>query len=152
MKVILAADHRGFALKESLKSFLIGAGHDVADAGAAALDPTDDYPDYAFPAAQMVAAAPGAKGILICGSGMGMDIVANKVKGIRAAIAYSKAAAIHGASNDGVNVITLAADVLDEEGAREIADAFLATTLAPEERFLRRLQKIEAIEEEQRLA
>lgn len=150
MKVVFAADHRGFALKESLKTYLVASGHDVADAGAATLDPADDYPDYAYPAAQMVAATPGSKGILICGSGMGMDIVANKVKGIRAAIAYSKAAAMHGASNDGVNVITLAADTLDEGMAREIVDAFLSTLLGQEERFLRRLQKIATIEEENR--
>ena len=152
MKVIVAADHRGFLLKESLKAYLIAGGHDVVDAGAATLNPTDDYPDYAYPAAQMVAAAPGAKGILICGSGMGMDVVANKVKGIRAAIAYSKEAAAHGAANDGLNIITLAADILDDTSAREIVDVFLSTTLTPDERFLRRLQKISAIEEEQRPA
>lgn len=148
MKIVLAADHRGFALKESLKIHLSSAGYEVEDIGAHSMDVNDDYPDYAFPAAQMVAATPEAKGVFLCGSGMGMDIVANKVKGIRAAIAYSKEAAAHGASHDGVNVITLAADTLQKEAARDIVDAFLKTTLAQEERYIRRLEKITMIEDQ----
>lgn len=148
MKIVLAADHRGFALKEDLKIFLQALGHDVEDVGAHDHDPQDDYPDFGYPGARLVAASPGAKGIFICGSGMGMDIVANKVKGIRATIAYSKDSAMHGASHDGVNVITLAADLLDEDEARDIVQAFLSTTLTREEKYIRRLQKITAIEDE----
>lgn len=148
MKIVLAADHRGFKLKEDLKIFLQALGHEVEDVGTHELNSTDDYPDFGYPAAQMVAASPGAKGIFICGSGMGMDIVANKVKGIRATVAYSKDGAIHGASNDGVNVITLAADVLTADEAREIVQAFLATPLSREDKYIRRIQKITTIEDQ----
>ena len=148
MKIVLAADHRGFKLKEDLKIFLQALGHEVEDVGAHDHDPEDDYTDFGYPAAQMVAASPGAKGIFICGSGMGMDIVANKVKGIRATVAYSKDGAVHGASHDGVNVITLAADVIDEDEARDIVQAFLATPLTREEKYVRRIQKITTIEDQ----
>ena len=147
MEIILAADHRGFALKEKLKTFIETAGHRVHDSGALSYDANDDYPDFGHPAALMVAATTGSKGILICGSGMGMDVIANKVKGVRATIAYSKQAAEHGASQDGINVITLAADVLSEETAKEIVETFLATSLKPDEKYTRRIQKITTIEE-----
>lgn len=148
MKIILAADHRGLELKNGLKAHLISTGHVVEDVGADEYDAQDDYPDYGYPAAQMVAAAPGSRGIFICGSGMGMDIVANKMKGIRATVAYSKDSAIHGASHDGINVITLAADVFGLEEAKAIVDAFLSTPLAQEEKYIRRIQKIATIEDQ----
>ncbi|OGG58380.1 hypothetical protein A2765_05525 [Candidatus Kaiserbacteria bacterium RIFCSPHIGHO2_01_FULL_56_24] len=148
MKLIIAADHRGFKLKEALKARLVAAGHDVEDIGAHALDPEDDYPDFGYPAAQMVAAAPGAKGILVCGSGIGMDVVANKVKGVRATVISSIDGAIHASSRDGVNVITLGADTLTEDQAFDIVQAFLTTPLIQEEKYTRRLQKIALIEGE----
>lgn len=148
MKIVLAADHRGFDLKEALKSYLVSGGHDVEDVGPHQLDPEDDYPDFGYPAAQMVAASPGSRGIFICGSGMGMDVVANKVKGIRATVAYSKDGVVHGSSHDGINVITIAADVTEEPTARDIVDAFLSTPLQREEKYVRRIQKITTIEDQ----
>lgn len=148
MHIILAADHRGFELKEALKAYLSGEGYDVSDVGANAYDAEDDYPDFAYPAAQMVAASPGSKGILICGSGMGMDVVANKVKGVRATVANSKDAAIHASSRDGVNVITLPADIMQIDEAKEVVHAFLTTPLIREEKYTRRLQKIATIEDQ----
>ncbi len=148
MRIIMAADHRGLALKDELKKHLEAAGHDVEDVGAHELDPNDDYPDFGYPAAQMVAATPGSKGVFICGSGMGMDVVANKVKGIRATVAYSKESAVHAASRDGVNVITLPADVMNAAEASELVDAFLATPLNIDEKYARRLQKITTIEDQ----
>lgn len=148
MKIVLAADHRGIKLKDALKAHLQSTGHEVEDVGAHTENPTDDYPDFGYPAAQIVAAAPGSRGIFICGSGMGMDIVANKVKGIRATVAYSKDGAMHGASHDGVNVITLAADVVDIEEAKGIVDTFLATPLVRDEKYVRRIQKIATIEDQ----
>ncbi len=148
MKIIVAADHRGFKLKEALKTRLAAAGYDIEDRGAHTLDPEDDYPDFAYPAAQMVAAEPGSKGILVCGSGMGMDVVANKMKGVRATIVSSVDGAVHASSRDGVNVITLGADTLAEDQAFDIVQAFLTTPLAQEKKYLRRLQKIALIEEE----
>lgn len=148
MKIVLAADHRGKKLKDELKEYLVSTGHEVEDVGAHDENPTDDYPDFGYPAAQMVAAAPGSRGIFICGSGMGMDIVANKVKGIRATVAYSKDGAMHGASHDGVNVITLAADIVGLGEAKEIVDAFLSTPLVREDKYVRRIQKITTIEDQ----
>ncbi len=148
MKIIVAADHRGFALKSALKEYLTTKGHDVEDVGAHVFDAEDDYPDFGYPAAHRVADIPGAKGILICGSGMGMDVVANKVKGIRATIAYSPESAAHGAGYDGVNVITLAADMLTPEDAASIVEKFLTTPLMHEEKYARRIKKIAMIEEQ----
>jgi RpiB/LacA/LacB family sugar-phosphate isomerase len=148
MKIVLAADHRGMKLKDQLKEHLTANGHIVEDMGAHTEDPNDDYPDFGYPAAQAVASSPGSRGILVCGSGMGMDIVANKVKGIRATVAYSKDGAVHGASHDGVNVITLASDVIGFDEAKEIVDAFLTTPLVREEKYVRRIQKIAIIEDQ----
>ncbi len=149
--IVFAADHRGYALKEELKSFVLerydsGA---VQDAGALTEDPTDDYPDFAFLGAHTVAENPEEnRGIMVCGSGMGMVVVANKIKGVRATVAYSRDSVIHARRRDNVNTITLAADILTSEEAKEIVLAFLATEFAGEERDLRRLEKIRHIESE----
>ncbi len=146
--IYLAADHRGFKLKEELKRHLLDKGYEVEDVGAFAYNPTDDYPDFVYAAAVKIAEDPEKhRGIFICGSGMGMDIAANKIKGIRATVAYSKESAKHARTNDNVNVITLAGDVLNFGEAREIVDIFLTTEFSGEERHVRRLKKIEEIEE-----
>lgn len=147
MKVVLAADHRGFALKEELKALLKEDGHIVEDIGAHALIPDDDYPDYAYAAARAVAAGEDMRGILLCGSGMGMDIVANKVKGIRATLAVSSEAARYAREHDDVNVITIAADGTLAAAAHAIATAFLTTEFAGG-RHARRVEKIAKIEAE----
>src|SRR3989344_2491374 len=149
MKLYLGADHRGFVLKEALKRALMQNGYDVEDVGAFAQDSNDDYPDFAYAAAKKVAEDPNErKGVLICGSAMGMDVVANKVKGIRATVAYSKESAAHARTNDDINIITLAGDVLSFDEAVKITDVFLKTPFSNEERHLRRLEKITKIEEE----
>ncbi|HEY4497205.1 MAG TPA: RpiB/LacA/LacB family sugar-phosphate isomerase [Candidatus Paceibacterota bacterium] len=149
MKIYLGADHRGFSLKEALKRALIRDGYGVEDVGAFVQDPNDDYPDFAYAVAQKVAKTPEEnRGVLICGSGMGMDVVANKVKGIRATVAYSKESAAHARTNDDINIITLAGDVLSFDEAVKITDVFLKTPFSNEERHLRRLEKITKIEEE----
>ncbi len=149
MKVFLAADHRGFKLKEDLKSFLNQEGYKVEDMGAFEEDPKDDFPDFAYPAAKKIAVNPETdRGIFICGSGMGMDVVANKVKGVRATVAYSKESTKHAREHDDVNVITLAADVLSFEEVKDMSLIFLNTDLSKEERHRRRLDKINLIEEE----
>ena len=146
MIVYLAADHRGFSLKEELKKYLIGAGYEIEDVGAFEYNETDDYPDFAEKAALGVAKDASNRGIMVCGSGMGMDVAANKVKGIRATLAYSKESAAHARTNDDINVITLAGDVLSPEEAKEIVSTFLETEFSGEERHVRRLKKIEDIE------
>ena len=108
MKIFIGADHRGYPLKEALEAYLLEKGHTIEDKGAFELNPTDDYPDFAYPVAKAVAEDPSARGILLCGSGMGMDVVANKVRGVRATVGYSKDAIHHARAHDDINVITLA--------------------------------------------
>ena len=146
MKIYLGADHRGFKLKEQLKKFLVEKGYEVEDVGAFEYEENDDYPDFAYGAALKIAADPSGRGILLCGSGIGMDVVANKVKNIRATVAYSVESARHARANDDVNVITLAGDVLDLIPAQKIAEIFLTTPFSGEERHSRRLQKLAEIE------
>ncbi len=149
MIIYLGADHRGFVLKERLKIILKGEGYDVVDKGAAALVPDDDYPDYAAPVAREVAAAgAAARGIVICGSGFGVDIVANKFNGVRAGLATTPDQAYQGRHDDDINVLALAATFTDEETAVKTVKVFLTTPFAKEERYARRLQKIAKIETE----
>lgn len=148
MKVFLGADHRGFELKEKLKEWLEDHGHAVEDLGAHALVPDDDYPDFAFAVAEKVTEnAAEHRGILFCGSGAGMDIAANKIKGIRATVIWSKESAEQARSHDDVNVISIAADWTPPEQAGEIVRMFLETPFSGEERHTRRLEKIREIEE-----
>ena len=147
-KVFIAADHRGYALKERLKTYLGNKGFVVEDKGAFEEDPNDDYPDFALPVARAVAADPESRGILLCGSGMGMDVAANKVRGVRATVGYSSESVVHARAHDDINVITLAADVENEADAERLADLFLATPFSGEERHVRRLEKIAAIEDD----
>lgn len=148
MKVFLGADHRGFEAKESLKEFLSTEGYEVEDKGAHEYDAADDYPDFAYPVAKAVAADKNARGILLCGSGMGMDVVANKVKGVRATVGYSEESVIHARAHDDINVITFASNDLSEEDIKAFAKKFLETPLDPHERHQRRLDKVAAIEHE----
>lgn len=147
MKIFLGADHRGFTLKNSLFKSLMARGHEVVDCGPHSLDKNDDYPDYAVKVAENVARNPGSRGILLCGSGMGMDVAANKVRGIRATIGYGADAVTHARAHDDVNVLTLAADTLYPEEAEARAELFLMTPFSNDDRQLRRLRKIAAIEE-----
>lgn len=145
----LGADHRGFQLKETIKAFLQERNFAFEDLGAFEYNKDDDYPDFALAVAKSVAENPKEnRGILLCGSGMGMDVVANKVKGVRATVAYSPESAAHARANDDVHIITLAGDILSEEQAKGIVTIFLNTKFSGEERHLRRIEKIKKIEEE----
>lgn len=148
MNVFLGADHRGFEIKEKLVDFLRVQGFTVEDKGAFEKNPDDDYPDFAYAVAQEVARDSDARGILLCGSGTGMDVVANKVKGIRATVGYSQESTRHARTNDDVNVITLAADSISTEEAQGIARIFLSTPFSDAPRHARRLEKIRRIEEQ----
>lgn len=124
MRIAIASDHAGFELKEHVKSQLQNAGHDVVDVGPAS-DESTDYPRYARPAAQLVAEGDAERGVLVCGSGVGVSIVANKVPGVRAVNAHDpEEAALARAHND-VNVVTLSGRRIDSETADEIVQAFL---------------------------
>lgn len=146
MKIIIGADHRGFALKEDLKMFLEAEGHDVHDVGATEYDSTDDYPDFALTVGELVAVSPDARGILLCGSATGVMIAANKVPGVRAVAAYDEDLAREAREHEDVNVLALSADRTDQDMARLITATFLTTPFSAEERHMRRLKKIAQFE------
>lgn len=147
MLIYLAADHRGFRLKDSLKQYLKASGYEVIDVGNTELVEGDDYPDFAALAARKVSLDPeNAKAILICGSGVGMDIVANKFPHVRSVLAMNPDQAMASRNDDNTNVLTLAADFTEDEDAKRILGAWLPTQFSGEERHKRRLRKIEDIE------
>jgi ribose 5-phosphate isomerase B len=151
MTIYLGADHRGFALKEKLKQILVDEAYDVVDCGAATLVPDDDYPDFAGAVAAAVAKNPGDgsdgdRGIVVCGSGFGVDITANKFVGVRAALPMSPDHAYVARHDDGANVLALAADFINEETAQKIMKTFLSTPFDREERYRRRIEKIAKLE------
>ncbi|MBI2613053.1 RpiB/LacA/LacB family sugar-phosphate isomerase [Candidatus Kaiserbacteria bacterium] len=148
MKVVLAADHGGFNLKEALKAHLETQGYDVEDMGALSLDPADDYPDFMYPAAQKVGADLNARGIFLCRSGAGAAIVGNKVKDVRAVVARTVEEAKHAREHNDANVVALSSDSLSAEQARDIVSTFLSTPFSGEDRHLRRLKKLMKIEGE----
>ncbi|MBI4035162.1 MAG: RpiB/LacA/LacB family sugar-phosphate isomerase [Candidatus Chisholmbacteria bacterium] len=144
MKIFLGADHRGFRLKEQLKNWLEAEGHEVVDMGNYKYDPEDDFPDFAVAVGERVVKGEGI-GILMCGSG-GMALAANKIKGVRAVEVWDEERGAHALSHDRVNVLALPADVVDVEMAKKIIKAGLATLPRTEEKYERRLKKIDAIE------
>lgn len=145
-QVVIGADHRGYALKEDLKIYLKTEGYAVKDVGARVLVVDDDYPDYAIKVAQQVAEHAYAKGIIICGSGIGVTMAANKVPGVRAASCMNKEMARTAREHEDANVCTLASDTTEPNAAREIVDTFLFTPFSKGERHVRRLEKIKKIE------
>ncbi len=146
MRVAIAADHGGFHLKESLTAYLREFGHQVLDLGAPTYDPLDDYPDFAQAVAQAVASGQAERGIIVCGSGAGASIAANKVRGIRAATCHDTYTAHQGVEHDDMNVLCMGARVIGEEVARELVVAFLLAKFSPQEKYLRRLNKVKAME------
>lgn len=147
MTVYLGADHRGFNLREYIKKKLLSEGYGVVDVGNATTDPNDDYPDFAKAVAEKVAEHPADdRGIIICGSGIGVDVAANKFPGIRSALALSPAHIKAGRNEDDVNVVALGADFIDEAAAYAIVKAFLETPFAGDERYKRRIAKIAQFE------
>ena len=144
--VALAADHGGFPLKAELAPWLQSQGYQVLDLGAYGLDPDDDYPDFVDAAAQAVASGRAERGILICGSGVGASVAANKVPGIRASVCHDVYSAHQGVEHDQMNVLCLGGRVVGIEVAKELATAFLEARFSGEERHLRRLEKVSMME------
>ena len=124
MRIVIASDHAGFELKQHVKSQLQSAGHDVVDVGTDS-DESTDYPSYARPAAQLVAKGDAERGVLVCGSGVGVSIVANKVPGVRAVNAHDPEEAQLARQHNDVNVVTLSGRRVDTETADQIVQAFL---------------------------
>jgi ribose 5-phosphate isomerase B len=146
MRIGIAADHGGFALKEELLGHLRHSGLEVKDFGAYALDPDDDFPDFVIPMARAVAAGEVDRGIAVCGSGVGAGVAANKVSGVRAALIMDSFSARQGVEDDDMNVICLGGRVIGLELARELLARFLHARFDGGERFQRRLRKIEDLE------
>jgi RpiB/LacA/LacB family sugar-phosphate isomerase len=146
MRVGIAADHAGFALKEELARGLRESGHEVLDFGPACLTPEDDYPDYVVPLAQSVANGAVERGVAICGSGVGACVAANKVKGVRAALVHDIFSAHQGVEDDDMNVICFGARVIGCALAWDLTKAFLAAGFNDAERHKRRLKKVAALE------
>jgi len=144
MRIVLGSDHRGYHTKERLKSFLIECGHAVSDCGATS-EASSDYPDHAVPACLLVAAKKVDRGILLCGSGIGMTMTANKVAGIRAALCHDELTAEMSRRHNDANVLCLAADLLGDQLIHRMVEVWLA---APFDggRHARRVLKVMAAE------
>jgi RpiB/LacA/LacB family sugar-phosphate isomerase len=145
MRICVASDHAGFLLKENIRKFLPELGHEVEDLGTHSTDPVD-YPDYAEKVANSVLQGNNERGVLICGSGVGASVAANKIPGARAGLCHDTYSAHQGVEHDHMNVLVLGSRVIGEELARELVRAFVNATCSHEERHLRRLAKVAAIE------
>lgn len=146
MKVALAADHAGFTLKEDMRDFLKKQGYDVIDLGADTGDQPDDYPVFAQRLGESLLKGQAERGLLICGSGVGACIAANKIKGIYACLCHDTYSAHQGVEHDDMNVLCLGARIIGVELAHEIAISFLKATFSNEERHVRRVGETRAIE------
>lgn len=145
MKIALGADHAGFQLKDAIKRHLIGSGHQIDDQGTNT-DASVDYPDFARAVAERVASQRADFGILVCGTGIGMSMAANKVPRIRAAKVNNETEAELSREHNDANVLTLGARILHEPAALRIVDRWLATPFSGGERHQRRIDKISEIE------
>lgn len=146
MVIYFGADHRGFLLKETLREFAREKGYEVADLGAAEQVESDDYVDYAVKVATKVSLDSTQRGILICGSGAGMEIVANKFRRVRATLGLSVDQVFDARHDDDVNLLCIASNFTNEFEAKRMLDVFIGTPFSKEERHARRLEKISEIE------
>lgn len=146
MKIYLGTDHAGFELKEKIKSYLQENEHEVEDCGASAFDNNDDYPDFIAIAAKKVADDKDSKGIVFGKSGAGECIVANKIKGIRAVLGFSKENVEISRLHNDANVLSLGSAFINESMAKQLVKIFLETSFSNEERHVRRIEKITQIE------
>src|SRR5216117_2848315 len=145
MRVAIGADHAGFALKQLIGGDLRDLGHEVIDLGTDSMDPVD-YPDYAEAVGKVILDGKADRGILVCGSGVGASVAANKLPGIRAALCYDTYSARQGVEHDDMNILVLGGRVIGSELARELVHAYLAALFTKEERHRRCLEKIKALE------
>ncbi len=146
MRIAIGADHAGFSLKQDLLRYVAELGHEVSDLGTHSTEPVD-YPDYAQAVGLAVSRGQAQRGILICGSGVGASVAANKVPGIRAGLCHDSYSAHQGVEHDDMNVLVLGSRVIGVALARDLVRAFLQAKFSGEERHRRRLQKIKALEE-----
>jgi RpiB/LacA/LacB family sugar-phosphate isomerase len=145
VRIVIGSDHAGFDLKRSLDTFLRGLGIEVLDVGTNSTAPVD-YPDFAEAVANAVKDGRAERGILICGSGVGASVAANKIRGIRAGICHDTYSAHQGVEHDNMNVLVMGSRVIGVELAHDLVKAYLAAKFTNEERHRRRLAKVLAIE------
>lgn len=146
MKIVIAADHAGYDLKNALREHLFHQGYEVVDIGAKTLDEGDDYPKYAYQAAiELIGGQDDDRGVMICGSGQGMSIAANRVRGVRAALAWDETSATASREDDDANVLVLPARFVDQDTAFKMVDAWLKAEFKSEKKYHRRLDELEDI-------
>ena len=148
MKIFLGADHRGFELKEKIKTWLIQTGQQIEDCGATEIILRDDYVDFAKDVSQKVISEEGSRGILICGSGAGMNIASNKIKGVRCSIGFNIEQVRSSRNDDNLNILVLASDYIFFDNAKDLIDTFLTSSYNPTDNHVRRLDKIKHLESE----
>lgn len=148
MHIFIAADHNGFEMKNELRDWLTEEGHTVEDLGPTEHDKSDDYPDFGIKVAEAVAQDPDNRyGILLCGSGVGMAVAADKVRGIRAALIHDPEIASAAQRDDDINIVALGAEYIDIDTAKKVIMNWLTTPFSKEERHVRRIGKIINYEE-----
>ncbi len=147
MKIALASDHGGFELKNKLCVWLIDNGYDIIDLGNNIYDPLDDFPDFAEIISKAIINGKADKGILICGSGVGAAVAANKFKGVRASVCHDFYSAHQGVEHDAMNILCLGARVVGIQLAIDLVAAFINANYLNEERLNRRLEKIKTFED-----
>jgi len=145
MRLVLGSDHAGYELKQEIAAELRGLGHEVVDVGTDSTAPVD-YPDFAEAVGRAVVEGRGERGILICGSGVGASVAANKIRGIRAAVCHDTYSAHQGVEHDDMNVLVLGGRIVGPALARDLVCAYLGASFSGEERHVRRLQKVKALE------
>lgn len=145
MRIAVGGDHAGFELKQALADSLRGEGHEVLDLGAHSAQPSD-YPDFALAVGRALQDGRAERGLLVCGSGVGVSVAANKLAGIRAAVCHDAYSAHQGVEHDDMNVLVLGARVIGDAVALELVRAFLGARFSGEERHVRRLAKVAAME------
>lgn len=147
MKIALGCDHAGFALKQTVADKIKALGHEVIDFGVFSCERAD-YPDYAQKVAQAVAAGQAQRGVLLCGSGVGVCVAANKVRGVRACVCHDAYSARQGVEHDALNVLCLGARIIGPSLAEELTEQFLGAAFSGESRHQKRLDKVLAMENE----
>ena len=146
MKVVIGSDHAGFELKNAMGVLLASLGHEVLDVGAYNENPSD-YPDFAESVGKAVLDGRAERGVLICGSGVGASVAANKVRGIRAGMCTDTYSAHQGVEHDNINVLVLGSRITGEKLAEELVRAYMGAKFTNEERHVRRLAKVQALED-----
>jgi len=146
VRVGVATDHGGFALKEDLVARLMAARHEVVDFGALRITPDDDYPDFVVPLAEAVAAGTVERGVAICGSGVGASVCANKIPGVRAGLVHDHFSARQGVEDDHMNILCMGGRTVGPSVAWDLVETFLCARFSQEERHLRRLAKVASLE------